>query len=395
PILSRIIQIFLHGVWSSEFFKKILPICHPLLTVSCNKKRNGHTVDFKIIVRKIEGNLSEEESIAFDQWYGESKTHREYYHQVEKNYRLAPENIDKQGGWLKIEERLKLRSEHKRKHSWRYGIAASMLMLVSLYFFLQDNPENKFESIAVETDGKMESDIEVGSNKAILTVEDGSENSLEKGSVLSLENLMSNGEELVYVNDGPASGIQKTEVRYNILTIPRGGEFYLQLSDSTKVWLNSDSRIRYPVTFTEGSERKVELLYGEAFFAVKTIHDPAAPAREHRFQVMTKGQKITVLGTEFNVKAYQNEEVMQSTLVEGSIELEFDGNKKRLKPNEQAVIRSGSPAIEVRSIDVYNEIAWRDGVFGFENETLEEIMNVLSRWYDVEMVFENQSIKDL
>src|SRR5690606_17776142 len=94
-------------------------------------------------------------------------------------------------------------------------------------------------------------------------------------------------------------------------------------------------------------------------------------------------------------KAYQNEEVLQSTLVEGSIELEFGGNKKRLKPNEQAVIRSGSPAIEVRSIDVYNEIAWRDGVFGFENEALEEIMKVLSRWYDVEVVCETQSIKDL
>src|SRR5690606_32089370 len=217
PILSRIIQIFLHGVWSSEFFKKILPICHPLLTVSCHKKRNGHTVDFKIIVRKIEGNLSEEESIAFDQWYGESKTHRDYYHQVEKNYRLAPENIDKQGGWLKIEDRLKLRRAKERKHYWRYGIAASMLMLVSLYFFLPSNLESKFESIAIETGEKMESDIEVGSNKAILTLDDGSEISLEKGSVLSLENLISNGEELVYVNDGPANKIQEPEVRYNIL----------------------------------------------------------------------------------------------------------------------------------------------------------------------------------
>ena len=173
------------------------------------------------------------------------------------------------------------------------------------------------------------------------------------------------------------------------MTIPRGGQFFVKLSDGTEVWLNSETKLKYPVTFTEGLTRKVELIYGEVYFKV-------SPSTQHKgagFHVLTKSQEINVLGTEFNIRAYNNDEVMATTLVEGKIRIKKGEVSETLKPNQQAKISQESNQIDIQEIDVSQEISWVNGLFAFNEKPLEEILTVLSRWYDTEVVFENAKQK--
>lgn len=230
--------------------------------------------------------------------------------------------------------------------------------------------------------------IEAGSTKATLSLEDGSLVVLENGKEINLGTATSNGEELTYVS----SEGKKDKLIYNSLTIPRGGEFALQLADGTKVWLNSESKLKYPVHFIEGEPRSVELVYGEAYFDVSSSEDNNGDG----FNVITNQQNIAVLGTEFNIKAYKDESFIYSTLVEGHIVLENGTYKADMSPGQQAVIVSGiAKPIEVHNVNVGNEISWRNGVFNFRNKSLREIMKVLSRWYDVDVVFENKELENI
>ncbi|MFD2907601.1 FecR family protein [Flavobacterium ardleyense] len=264
-----------------------------------------------------------------------------------------------------------------------YAVAASFLLFFSATFFLlTNNAAPDVETIVIA-----EQPILIGSDKALLTLENGETISLEKGKSFESKNANSNGESLVYQeNDN-----KEKEVVYNYLTIPRGGQFFVQLSDGTKVWLNSESKLKFPVTFNSGQSRQVELVYGEAYFAVSSSknHNGA------HFNVITNKQNIEVLGTEFNIKAYQDEESIYTTLIEGKIEFQFKNNIQVLKPNEQIVLNLENEKTTSQLVAVQHEIAWKDGIFSFKGKNLKEIMKVLSRWYDVEVVFENKSIEHL
>ncbi len=270
----------------------------------------------------------------------------------------------------------------------RYMAAAIALVLLSLGYFLKDS--YMFDSIKKggnTTVVEVKDAIETGTDKAVLTLEDGSSVSLEKGEAFQKDNVNSNGEELVY----NTSNSKKTEIKYNYLTIPRGGQFSLKLTDGTKVWLNSESQLKYPIAFIDGADRKVELVYGEAYFDV-------SPSTEHngaKFIVQNKDQEVEVLGTEFNIKAYKDETNTYTTLVEGKIEVVYDGKKKLLSPHQQSNLDVDTKILEVATVDVYNETAWKEGVFSFEDRSLKEIMRVLSRWYDMEVVFENKEVENV
>jgi ferric-dicitrate binding protein FerR (iron transport regulator) len=134
----------------------------------------------------------------------------------------------------------------------------------------------------------------------------------------------------------------------------------------------------------------VELVYGEALFEVS----PSTKHKGSRFKVFNLSQEIEVLGTQFNVKAYKDETNIYTTLVEGKVSLSYAGTNKILKPNEQANLSLKDNNISIANIDVYNEISWRDGVFSFRKKPLGEIMKVLSRWYDIDVQFENQNTKN-
>src|SRR5690606_5806053 len=198
-----------------------------------------------------------------------------------------------------------------------------------------------------------------------------------------------NGDELVYTREGKEND-SENEPLYNYLTIPRGGQFFVQLSDGTQVWLNSESKLKYPVKFQSGKTREVELVYGEAYFKVS----PSTGHNGSRFHVLTKFQEVDVLGTEFNIKAYSQEDEVTTTLVEGKVEIQKGNISKILRPNQQSIILSDTQAIAVQAVDVSQEISWMHGMFSFDEAFLKEIMTVLSRWYDVEVIFESAEPKN-
>lgn len=258
--------------------------------------------------------------------------------------------------------------------------AAAIVIFLSVGYFLL-NKENIDNTAPIV----INNNIIAGTDKAILTLGDGSNITLGKNQSYISGNVRSNGSELVY------SPVSKDKIVYNYLTVPRGGQFFLQLPDQTKVWLNSDSKLKYPVDFVEGSSREVELVYGEAFFDVS--HSTAYGGSS--FKVINKNQQIKVLGTQFNVKAYGDENSIYTTLVEGRVEVERGKEIETLMPNQQAKITVSRDGIAVSSVDVNKAVSWKNGVFLFEDESLRNIMKVLSRWYDIDVVFESKNIETL
>ncbi|WP_433832735.1 FecR family protein [Flavobacterium anhuiense] len=258
------------------------------------------------------------------------------------------------------------------------AMAASLLLLISISLIV-----NKTNPLKIETPQVAHKEILIGSDKATLTLEDGSVIALEKGKSYSKGNASSNGEKLVYNSNGKVEAIAN-----NLLTIPRGGQFFVQLADSTKVWLNSESQLRYPVAFVDGETRQVELVYGEAYFEVS----PSTKHKGSRFKVKTQEQNIEVIGTEFNIKAYRDESAIYTTLVKGVVAVSNVAKKQILTPNQQSKITEYNGKISVAEVDVYNEISWRKGLFVFKGMPLKDIARVLSRWYDVDIVFADPAL---
>ena len=173
-----------------------------------------------------------------------------------------------------------------------------------------------------------------------------------------------------------------TETTYNTIQVPCGGMFRLQLADGTEVWLNSDSYLRYPVAFT-GNERKVELK-GEAYFDV--AKDSIRP-----FIVEADAYAVRVTGTQFNVRNYP-EDAVRTTLVEGKVFLEREGNLQELLPGQQGAFEDGG--WKVKKVNTYRYAAWREGVCYFNGDRLEDILNELARWYDFEVYYQDARLKE-
>ncbi len=263
-----------------------------------------------------------------------------------------------------------------------FKYAAAILIFVSAgYFFLtKDNLQITEPTIVTNN-------IKVGTDKATLTLEDGSEIRLEKGMDYIADNLTSNGEELIY-NTQSSSNIA---IAYNYLTIPRGGQYFVKLSDGTQVWLNSESKLKYPVSFVQGETRVVELIYGEAYFNVS----PSTNHNDSKFKVHTGIQEVEVLGTEFNIKAYKDEKEIYTTLVEGIVSVTKGVSNKLLNPGFQSLSNVENDGIILSKVDVDYVTAWKRGLFVFEKESLNTIMKRLSRWYNIDVEFSEKSKEDL
>lgn len=178
----------------------------------------------------------------------------------------------------------------------------------------------------------------------------------------------------------------KEMVAFNTLEVPRKGEFKVILEDGTKVWLNSESVLRYPVIFS-GSDRKV-YLKGEAYFEV-------APDLSHPFIVNVEEAEIRVLGTAFNIHSYDDDPQIHTTLAHGCIRICRKGQEMMLKPGEQTVIHRSSDKMEKREVDITSYISWKDGRFVFKKQRLEDIMKTLIRWYDVKVSFTDETLKEI
>ena len=227
-----------------------------------------------------------------------------------------------------------------------------------------------------------------GEKKATLILAGGHQVELGKttGQKLEIEGLEIKEDQII-VKEKPESPSQATE--WNKLLIPRGGEYKLRLGDGTEVFVNSESSLRFPVEFS--ANERVVCLQGEAYF--KVAREESRP-----FKVRTDGMDIQVLGTEFNVKAYETERHVQATLVKGRVRVATGKEKRQyldLQPLQQADLDLLSEQLVVKEVDVNSVIAWKNGQFIFKGERLEEIMTVLARWYDFEVFYQNDKIRDL
>ncbi|WP_420602258.1 FecR family protein [Flagellimonas sp.] len=341
-------------------------------------------MEFKLILKKINNTLTKAETEVFNEWYSESEDHRAYFELVKEKYDGEKESVDLEEGWETVLRSID--SKKKNKVLWKYAAAIAILIAGSLTYYILNGAPEQNTNLPVVTE-KTET-IEIGSDKATLTLEDGSNVFLKKGESYETGHIKSNGEQLVYQNK---SEQENTEVAYNYLTIPRGGQFFIELSDGTKVWLNSDSKLKYPVSFSANTSRRVELLYGEAYFDVS----PSSENNGVNFIVTTQNQEVEVLGTEFNVKAYKEEDVISTTLVEGKVSVNNNSSKTNLAIGHQSKLNKLTNEIETLKVNIYNEVSWKSGFFSFQNMPLKDIMTVLSRWYDVDVFFENDRIQDV
>lgn len=346
-------------------------------------------MEFKLIVKKLNNTLTKEEEAIFNDWFSKSDDHSMYFSQVEQAYQESPNVVDLQKGWEEVSGKINLQTlsndkRGKKKSYWQYAAAvAAILILGTLPFILNKNEPAQNTPLVVEKET-----IQIGSDKATLTLEDGSKIMLKKGESYEANNLLSNGEELVYKDKAETKN--KT-IGHNVLTIPRGGQFFITLADGTKVWLNSESQLRYPVAFMNNMPREVELIYGEAYFEVS----PSINHNGSHFMVATHEQKIDVLGTEFNIKAYKEDVVIATTLVEGKVLVKNGLTSENLTPGQQSRMNLETNQISVNQVDVYNEISWKSGFFSFKNKPLKEIMLVLSRWYDIEVNIDNNTVENV
>lgn len=347
-------------------------------------------IDFKLIWGKINHTLSAEEDIFLSKWLDESYLHQQYFDNAERFYKQGSSFIDTKSEtervWSAIQGKLNKESHSRYKWILPLTIAtAAIILIVSLVI-----RDKKVEpSFVAATQNETVQPILPGTNKATLTLNDGSVHNLTSAGNLILTedgaSISNEGTKLKYTE----KDIVPQKIKYNTLTVPRGGEFSLQLSDGTKVWLNSESVLHYPVQFSD-KERRVELT-GEAFFEV--TRNEKSP-----FFVESGQQTVEVFGTEFNISCYKENQFVYTTLVKGSVEV-FCSNKPGIRqilaPNEQSRLGKSDEIISKRAVDPYQYIAWKEGRFVFRDQNLEEIMSNLAKWYDVEVVFANEGLKEI
>jgi transmembrane sensor len=263
-----------------------------------------------------------------------------------------------------------------RLRKYRVAAAAVLLLATGTWLWYQSQPGKQTDAGNSPLAVTPKNTIQPGGNKAVLTLADGSTVVLDdaaNGSIGHQGNaeIVKQAEgKLAYKNADAIPAI----TAMNTLSTPRGGQYQLALPDGSKVWLNAASSIRFPVAFT-GNERVVELT-GEAYFEV-------AKNKQMPFKVKVKDMEVQVLGTHFNVMAYEDERSLQTTLLEGSVKVTSPNAGKLLQPGEQAKYANGN--MQVVDANVEDVVAWKNGMFQFNSLDVESVSRQLSRWYDVDI----------
>lgn len=271
-----------------------------------------------------------------------------------------------------------------KRRWWKFPAAAAVLLLaiggISIYKHHQHQQENR---LTKQTNKPVMHDALPGGNRAVLTLANGKTIVLDsaRNGVLANQggvniNKTSNGT-VVY----NAQNAAEDDVMVNTISTPRGGQYQVILPDGSKVWLNSESSIKFPSKF-EGKTREISIT-GEAYFEV--AKNPEKP-----FIVTAGNEQVEVLGTHFNVMAYQDERETKTTLLEGKVKVKNGGNINYLNPGQQALSdASGNTRIRT-DVDVDDEVAWKDGIFQFNDAGIQDIMRQAARWYDVTVTFKGQ-----
>jgi len=283
------------------------------------------------------------------------------------------------------------------RKNWLMAAAALVLLSIAVWLITESRHTGQQLAAAPPVKQTLSHDIIPGSNKATLTLADNTSISLDdaKDGVLGQQGntqlIKRKGGQLSYQTAASYKPQTGGEPVYNLLTTPRGGQYQLILPDGSKVWLNAASRLKYPTSFS-GRERVVEL-QGEAYFEI--AHNPSMP-----FKVSLPSARgaipahVEVLGTHFNIKAYPDEPAIHTTLLEGSVKVHKGNDASQLRPGQQARWNDHTD-ITVTTADIDEVIAWKNGLFKFDEATIGDVMRQLARWYDVEVVYVNGVPSDL
>ena len=344
--------------------------------------------EISCLLRKyFSGTLSPGEKIRLDSWLEEREEHRVLFERLHNDTRFAEEygvfrRVDTERAWERFREGQGL-GRRRRIGTWVRYAAVIMIPLIvgGIWWGISSGRKEKQPLVAQKSFPvlrKTDVILELADGKKMV-LKGKQEKMIQVGEKLVVKQAAG---ELVY-----SDSVGNTRVDTNILRVPKGGEFKLQLADGTRVYLNSATKLKYPVAF-EGEERRV-YLEGEAYFEV-------AKDAERPFFVVTDEMTARVYGTEFNVNT-SSENGVRTVLVEGKVGVTVRGSEREyvLKPSEMAFYDRGSGKVDVREVDTDLYTLWRKGMFVFERESLESIMETLSAWYDVEVFFQSESAKRL
>ena len=334
----------------------------------------------RLIQLDLVGGLSPEEKGKLENWIDESEEHRLLFYKIKKQ--LSVNEIrnylqtDVEDAWKKVREKTfgapAVRPRRVLKWLKYAAVVIPVSLSLSLWYAWKEKMENKQATVACLS--------------PVLTLDNGEKYQLdpeEQTEIYVDEEVKAYqaGGGLIY--DTTA---RQEENKYNRIEVPRGSEYWIVLPDGTRVWLNAATELKYPVRFV-GKERRV-YLSGEAYFEVQ--RDTAKP-----FIVVMNGNEVRVLGTEFNVRSYKDEKCQFTTLVTGKVLLTTHDRKcMELLPNEQGIV---DPQGELRKeqVDVALYTAWKDGNFVFRKQCLENIMEIVERWYDLKVTFEDEWCKQV
>ena len=342
----------------------------------------------RLIAKQISGELDKEEQIRLENWRKESPENERLFEEI-RNEENITANLRRRNsfntdmGWEKVNEGIhKYRFRKRVLRICRYAAMLAMPLVIAALVTFQIINENRNDKTIAATE-----QILPGSTKATLTLDNGEIVDLtatkgerleeSDGTLIKIDSATLNYKHGANTADG--------KIAYNKVSVPRGGEYKLVLSDGTRVHLNSMSSLRYPVSF--GSKTRQVELDGEAYFEVSKTGQP--------FIVKVNGMEVEVLGTTFNISAYKGEP-RQATLISGSVRVwATNGASRIIKPSQQATITLGSDQIEVRDVDTDFYTSWIHGKIKFRDQRLEDIMKTLGRWYDMDVVYADNAAKNL
>lgn len=329
-----------------------------------------------VSVIKNEAGVTEQEIIK--QWLQESPDHQQFFKQTAQIIRSTEEqgktpSFDQNSGWTKFIQRVEARKRHRLRIY--IGSAAAIILLVSLPFFFRQQPSVQ---------------IHPGSQKAILILDNGSSINIGNAPInISRTNADIHNDSISGLSFYVPESKRKETITYSKLIIPQGGEYKLTLPDSTQVWLNSESEIRFPSHFGDCC-REVEFT-GEAYF--KVTHNPDQP-----FYVKTSGMSVKVYGTEFNIHAYPDEDITATTLIEGKVSvipLNDQPHETVIAPSQQLTFSKIDKSMHVKTVETSLYTSWREGIYAFEDASLEDIFNYLGRWYMFDVDYKDEKLRHL
>jgi len=337
-------------------------------------------MEFKLIIKKINNTLSPEEESVFNIWYNESEENRHYFAKVENNYQIEMENINLDIAWNAIDR--KISPSKNRKQFYKYAIAASVALLMGIgYFTVTKTTAIDSGKGSAQTE---EGEVTKNTNDIILTLSDGSKvilNDQKNGVVASQQSVVITKDKDGSIRYDENNDQHTGKPTYNTLITPNGKTFQIALPDGTNVWMNAGSSLKYP-TYFDGNERLV-VLTGEAYFEVS--HDAKMP-----FKVFSNGQQVEVLGTHFNIRAYENEPVLKTTLLEGKIKITESDNSSLVKPGQQVKVSLTNHSMKIAEVNTESAVAWKSRLFYFEDAKYDEIMREIERWYDVKVIYKGK-----